>query len=88
MDFLTIIKTLENSTKLTRRIVNTNNGETISYKTKTTTNITINNTTTIQNIIQTCLKPKNNEIYLYINYATRRNNKKYKIEDITSLTIT
>lgn len=88
MDFLTIIKTLENTNKLTRRIVNTNDGETISYKANTSTNVTINSNTTLEDIIQLYFKTKDNLVYLYINYATRRNNQEYKLEDISSITIT
>ena len=83
MDLLTLLPYLE---VYGRMIVSTNKGEAISYRGMST--VTINTEDTYNNVNQICLLHSGNDLYLYVNYATRRSRAKYKLTNLTSISIT
>ena len=84
MDLLTLLPYLE---VYGRMIVSTNKGEAISYRGMST--VTINTEDTYNNVNQICiLHDTNKDLYLYVNYATRRSRAKYKLTNINSIAIT
>lgn len=86
MDLVTLLTTLESN--LTREIVNTIHGDTISYTSPTAMTITLNTSTVYTNVNRACLIVKNNTTYLYITSYDYKKTVKTSIADITSITIT
>ena len=88
MELLDLITILEGS-GLKRKTVNSKKGiEMTSYEAENNnTSIQINEDTH-NNLIQTCLKHDNTNIYLYVNNTLRRNITKYPISSIETLVIT
>ena len=84
MDLLTLLPYLES---YPRMIVNSNKGTAISYRGMTSA--TINSEDTYSDVNQICvLHDYNKDLYLYVNYATRRSRAKYKLTNLTSISIT
>lgn len=77
MELITLIGTLE--ANLTRELVNTNNGDTISYTANTPKTVTINSTT-YSNSNRLCLISKNGTTKLYI--------ASYDFKKVTGINIT
>ena len=84
MELITLIETLENN--LTREIVNTKQGNVVSYTDTTPKTVTVNSTP-YNNVNRLCLMVKNNITYLYINSYDTKKLTKIAISTITTITI-
>ena len=85
MDLITLIGTLESN--LTREIVSTIHGSTVSYTASTTKTVTINTSTAYSNVNRLCLISKNNTTYMYITSYEFKKTVKVSLADITSISI-
>ena len=85
MDLITLIGNLE--TNLTREIVSTNEGDTVSYTASSPKTVTINSTS-YSNTNRLCLINKQSDIInLYITSYDFKKIVKINISDITSISI-
>ena len=86
MDIITLIGNLESN--LTREIVNTTDGNTISYTANTPKTVTINTSTTHTNVNRLCLISNSTATKLYITSYNYKKVSSVNISTITSITIT
>ena len=87
MDLLTILSTLETS-DLQRKTVSTkHNTDCVSYQNSDEDAEVSVNSTNYSDIIQVCLVNKDGTVYLYLNYNSRLQLKKWKLTDVTSFSI-
>ena len=85
MDLITLIETLESN--LSREIVGTNYGGTVSYAASTPKTVTIDNDEFLQTN-RLCLLVVNNITYLYVSSYGFKKTVKVAISGIESITIT
>lgn len=86
MNLLTLLGTLESN--LTRELVGTNDGDTISYTADTTKTVTINTNTTYSNVNRLCLITNDTTTNMYIASYDYKKLSKINIANITNITIT
>ena len=85
MDLITLLGTLESN--LTRELVSTIHGDTISYTADTPKTITINNSTTHTNVNRVCIIAEDNT-KLYVSSYDYKKLSSIDISTITSISIT
>lgn len=85
MELLTLLGNLE--TNLTREIVSTNYGDTVSYTSNSSVTVTINSTSYLQ-VNRLCLISNENVTNMYISSYNSKKIVKINISDINSISIT